>query len=100
MVPIPITLINTRDCFVYDLYIKVTELNLGKGREKVLKKEYFFTSDAIPENYRQVVGFSKDVDLSKIENLRVGVTTYENFYSHEEMKQMEQHIEETEQKSL
>jgi len=40
------------------------------------------------------------VDLSQIENLRVGVTTYENFYSHEELKNMESHIEETEKKSL
>jgi len=42
---IPVTLINTRDCFVYDLYVKETVLNRGKGREKILQKEYFFTPD-------------------------------------------------------
>jgi hypothetical protein len=46
------------------------------------------------------VGLGKDVDLSNIDNLRVGVTTYENFYSHEELKNMEKHIEDTEKKSL
>jgi hypothetical protein len=38
--------------------------------------------------------------MTNVENLRVGITTYENFYSNEEMKNMERHIEETEQKSL
>jgi hypothetical protein len=32
--------------------------------------------------------------------MRVGVTTYENFYTEEEMRNMERHIEETEKKSL
>ena len=32
-VPIPVTLINTRDCFVHDLIVKESILNLGKGRE-------------------------------------------------------------------
>lgn len=41
-VPIPVTLINTRDCFVYDLYVKETKVNLGKGRENAIKKEYYF----------------------------------------------------------
>lgn len=42
-IPTPITLINTRDCFVYDLYVKETKLNLGKGKENVIKKEFYFT---------------------------------------------------------
>lgn len=75
------TLINTRDCFVYDLYIKETNVNLGKGRENVLKRELFFNPDNVPDNYRSVVGLSKDVDMLDVENLRVGITTYENFYS-------------------
>ena len=56
--------------------------------------------DTLPQNYRQVVGLGADKDLSQIENLRVGVTTYENFYSDQELKNMEAHIEETEKKSL
>ena len=98
--PTPITLINTRDCFVYDLYVKETILDLGQGREKVLKKEFFFKPNAVPDNFRQVVGLPKNADLSDTENLRVGVTTYENFYSDEEMKSMEKLIEETERKSI
>lgn len=50
--PTPVTLINTRDCFVNDLYIKETLVNLGNGRERVLKKEFFFTPETVPENYR------------------------------------------------
>jgi hypothetical protein len=47
-----------------------------------------------------VVGLSRETDLNDIENLRVGVTTYEDFYSNEEMKNMERCIEETEKSSL
>ena len=47
-----------------------------------------------------MVGLPRDADLNNIENLRVGVTTYENFYSNEEMKEMEFRIEDTESKSL
>ena len=46
------------------------------------------------------MGLPKTYDLSKQENLRVGVTCYENFYSNEELKDMEGNIEETEKKSL
>ncbi len=42
----------------------------------------------------------KDKDINNIDNLRVGVTTYENFYSNEELKNMENCIEETETRSL
>lgn len=35
--------------------------------------------------------------MSDINNLKVGVTCYENFYSHKEMDEMEKLIEETEQ---
>lgn len=40
--PIPTTLINTRDCFAYDLLYTEEVLNLGKGRENVIKKEYYY----------------------------------------------------------
>lgn len=75
-------------------------MNLGKGRENVIKREYFFTPETVPENYRSVVGLPKDQDLSNIDNLRVGATTYENFYTHEEMLNMEKCIEDTEKRSL
>jgi hypothetical protein len=51
---------------------------------------------SIPENFRTVTGKSKNADISDLESRRVGVTTYQNFYSNEEMKEMERHIEETE----
>jgi hypothetical protein len=38
--------------------------------------------------------------LSDVEKLRVGITTYESFYTHEELKNMEGKVEETEKKSL
>ena len=99
-VPIPVTLINTRDCFVHDLYAKETIISKGPGRENVIKREYFFNPDTAPDNYRQVVGQPINADLQDVESFRVGVTTYENFYSDEEMKNMERCIEDTEKSSL
>ena len=42
MTPIPISLINTRDCFVYDLRFVETKINMGRNRPNVIKKEYYF----------------------------------------------------------
>ena len=52
------TLISTRDCFVHDLYVKETLLDIvdGEKRKEIIKKEYFFTPETIPDNFRQVVG--------------------------------------------
>lgn len=75
-------------------------MNLGKGRENVIKKEFYFLPSELPDNYRQVIGLPKDADLSDVEKLRVGITTYENFYQNKEMKEMEDHIMETESKSF
>jgi hypothetical protein len=47
-----------------------------------------------------VVGMLKAEENKGFESYRVGVTTYENFYTNEEMKTMEGYIEETERKSL
>lgn len=101
--PVPITLINTRDCFAYDLYVQEEHLNLGPGREKVVKKTYFFDpaiKGGYPLNYKHTLGLNEKTDMSDLENLKVGVTCFENFFTHEEMNAMEQNIEETEQKSL
>jgi len=52
--PVPVTLINTRDCFAYDLKCTNEILNLGKGRENVVKKEYYFdptTPNSYPANF-------------------------------------------------
>ena len=101
--PVPITLINTRDCFAYDLKYTETKLNLGPGRENVIKKEYYYDPQikgGYPDNLKMVVGLPPDADMSKKENLMVGVTCYENFYTHEEMDELESEICETEQLSL
>jgi hypothetical protein len=55
-----VTLINTRDCFVYDLFVKESIVNLGKNRQNIIKREYYFPLDEIPENYRAVLGYDKD----------------------------------------
>ena len=55
----PITFINTRDCFAFDLVVKETIINFddlkfveGEGtRMGVVKSEYFFEPDNLPENY-------------------------------------------------
>lgn len=102
-VAVPITLINTRDCFAYDLMFTETELNLGEGREKVIKKEYFFDPadrDCLPDNFRQVLGLTHDADMTDIENLKIGVTCYENLFSSKELDEMEREVEKTEAKSL
>ena len=43
--PIPITLINTRDCFAYDLKWIETKIDMGPGHENVIKKELIFDPD-------------------------------------------------------
>ena len=49
--PTPVTLINTRDCFMHDLFVKETVIDIGK-RKDVIKREYFFTPETLPINYR------------------------------------------------
>lgn len=103
MGPIPITLINTRDCFAYDLLYTEEVVNLGPGRENVVKKEYYFDpriEDGYPTNLKQVLGLPDDADMTDINNLKVGVTCYENFYSAEELTEMERLVEKTEEQSL
>ena len=55
---VPLSLSNTRDCFAFDLICEETEVSFdlphfvgGGKREKVLRKEYFFQPDNLPENY-------------------------------------------------
>lgn len=101
--PVPITLINTRDCFAYDLFIKEEKLDLGKGRENVVKKTYYFDpaiEGGYPQNYKHTLGLNDKANMSDLENLKVGVTCYENFFTNAEMNNMENQVEETEQKSI
>jgi hypothetical protein len=59
----PISFINTRDCFAYDLIVKKSivdfeELKYLNGeaqpRRGVVKLEYFFDPDNVPENYNLI----------------------------------------------
>lgn len=56
----PLTLINTRDCFVHDLIVKETLVDLGPKRKQVIKREYFFNPLTVPANYKSVLGIPKD----------------------------------------
>lgn len=38
--------------------------------------------------------------MTDIENLKIGVTCYENFFSHKELQEIEKNVEITEEKSL
>jgi hypothetical protein len=84
----PLYYITTRDCFAYDLIEKHTVLNIN-GR-KILKREYFFHPNVKPQNF---IHFEKEFP-----DYRVGIVTYENFFSHEELLDIENSCFETEKK--
>jgi len=85
---LPLYQISTRDSFAYDLIEKVTILDL-LGR-KVKKTEYFFDRASYPSNFKS---FS-----DKFPDYRVGVTTYNDFYTHDELNLIESKCYETERK--
>jgi len=61
---------------------------MGPGRENVIQKEWIFDpsiEDGYPENFKQVLGLPKNADMKNPENLKVGVTSYENFWTQKEM---------------
>ena len=85
---LPLYQISTRDSFAYDLIEKVTFVNL-LGR-KVKKTEYFFDRASYPHNFKSFA--------DKFPDFRVGVTTYNDFYTHKELTQIESKCYETERK--
>lgn len=61
---------------------------MGKNRPVAIKKEYYFDpsiENGYPENFKQVLNLKNSVDMTDIENLKIGVTCYENFFSHKEL---------------
>jgi hypothetical protein len=88
--PLPMYIISTRDCFVFDLDVKVDEV-LMKGK-RYIKREYLFKPENMPSNFHKFQTSSDD--------RRVGVVTYENFFSNEQLTKMEESVEKTEQLSL
>ena len=95
----PLTLIDTRDCFAFDLIVDKEIVSLGPGREKVIKKTYYFDPEVVPDNFSPYVTEDAKKDVSKKSDYHsypAGCTSYENFFTHSEMKDMEQKIEATE----
>lgn len=90
-IPLPMYIISTRDCFVFDLDVKTEELNIKEG-VKILKKEYFFNPNNIPSNFYKFKEYPDDY--------RVGVVTYEGYFSNEVLKDIENCVEKTEELSL
>jgi len=86
---LPIYIISTRDCFVFDLIVKESVIDFEN--KKILRKEFFFNHNNFPSNYAR---FKTSQD-----DFKVGVVTYENFFSHEELCEIEKLIEETEENS-
>ncbi len=83
---LPISLIDTRDCFVFDI-VDVETLNLGPGRENVIKKTFYFDPEVVPSNYDKYL--DPESNTKEYKSYPIGCTTYENFFGHNEMKEME-----------
>ena len=76
---LPLYSVDTRDCFSFDPIVKESIIRM-RDRD-VIKKEYYFEPDHLPSNF----DFFKD----KFADGRIGVVTYENYYSHEELQELE-----------
>lgn len=86
----PVYYIATRDSFAYDLIEKITYPVLN-GR--IVKRiDYYFDLNNLPANFKTF--------LKQWPNGEVGVTAYHNFFSHKELKEIEDKCFETEQKAF
>lgn len=75
----PIYYISTRDSFAFDLVEKITYLK--RGDHNYTKIEYLFEPDNLPANYTEYKKLFPD--------LRVGVTSYHNFFTEKELQHFE-----------
>jgi hypothetical protein len=85
-------LINTRDSFSYDLYVKKSHMNYNE--RKITKKEYYFHKDDLPSSYKDWEKYLEG-DL-----VRVGITTYTNFFTPEEISALEARCRQVEAESF
>lgn len=85
-------LINTRDSFSYDLYVKKSHFYYKE--RKVTKKEYYFHKDDLPSSYKDWEKYLEG-DL-----VRVGITTYTNFFLPEEISALEARCRQVEAESF
>lgn len=83
---LPLYYISTRDCFAFDLIEKKTIIKIN-GRS-TLKTEFFFNPKAVPQNFKTF--------KEEFPDYRVGVTTYQDFFNHEELLELEKCTYETE----
>jgi len=126
-VPWPFYLINTRDCFRYDL-IEVKKL-ISIGERQFIKTDFYFQADQVPEDYGVqrnagsgfVVRKAEMNELLPLEKtmgsgmswqavdgypseappgaVAVGVTTFSSFFSHAELSTIEAKADEVHQNS-
>ena len=71
-----------------------------KLRRNVIKREFFFDPDNLPENYILFINEkterlmkSNPAERKNPLNYPVGVTAYANFFSHEELREIEGNVE-------
>ena len=74
-------------------------------RRKVIKREFYFDPGNLPENYSLFIDkvtekhFRNNPEERKNPlNYPVGITTYDNFYSHDELREIEKLVEDTEKR--
>lgn len=80
MLKTPLYYISTRDSFAFDLVEKIDEIVLGN--RKYIRTEYFFDPGNVPDNFSN--------EFRKLfPNFDVGIITYNNFFSDEELKHFE-----------
>lgn len=80
---IPNYLVNTRDCFMFDLKKQSKEINCN-GR-KVIENRFFFKENDTPSNFSNFKQKWPDRDT--------GVVTYENFFTEEELQEIESFVD-------
>lgn len=119
------SLINTRDCFAFDLIVRETKFTRlihpapskdtptkeSSDSQQVepiqqinaVKKEFFFSPDNLPDNYSEFISPETQALIRKKPeearnpfNYPVGIVSYENFYTHEELLEIERQVETTE----
>lgn len=86
----PIYYITTRDSFAFDLIEKISYVNLNNRMVK--KIEYLFDLNNLPSNFKF---FLKDFPDG-----RTGCTSYHDFFSHEELLEIEDCCFQTEKKGI
>jgi len=83
---LPLYTVDTRDCFSFDPIVEQSTVRM-RGRD-VTKKVYYFDPDNVPNNFEY---FEK-----QFPDKRIGVVTYENYFSHEELLEIERLTHQTE----